>query len=105
MKERAASRTLLRWWLVIVPSILIELFHGTQVENPALHSNSTLTKTLTWNYLLYKNTQLLIAPVVLIADYSHLTIPVLETYEDPRNVLTVAFWVFAVYLVVAGLRR
>ncbi|EKX43179.1 hypothetical protein GUITHDRAFT_110906 [Guillardia theta CCMP2712] len=66
-----------------------------QVENPARFvrgERGWLVRLLTWNFLLYKNAELLMFPLVLKADYSHFTVPLIHDLHDARNLLTVLFW-------------
>eukprot|EP00961_Rhodomonas_salina_P048269 647893-Rhodomonas_salina.1 len=62
-----------------------------------------LTKAMTWNYLAAYNAYLLFNPSILRADYSHGTIPVIETQQDLRNLATAIFWLGLIALGLVGI--
>ena len=79
-----------------------------QVENPARFvrgADARLVQTLTWNYLLVVNCRLLVWPLVLLADYSHDTIPLIRSLRDARNLATVGFWAAFLALVLFCVRQ
>jgi hypothetical protein len=47
---------------------------------------------MTWSHIVFINARLLAMPVVLMADYSHDTVPLVTTIGDVRNVETVIFF-------------
>ncbi|XP_077565884.1 protein O-mannosyl-transferase TMTC1 [Stigmatopora nigra] len=60
----------------------------SEQDNPASFAPSLLTRVLTYSYLLYFNTWLLLAPVVLCYDWQVGSIPLVESLSDVRNVAT-----------------
>ncbi len=67
-------------------------------DNPASFSDSLLTRLLTYNYLLYFNTKLLVAPIILCYDWQMNSIVLLETIMDARNIGTVIFYICLIAL-------
>ena len=68
----------------------------TSLDNPA--SNAPFpTRQLTFLYLCFINTWLLLCPSFLCADWTMQTIRLVETASDPRNILTAI--TFLVYLI------
>ncbi|KAJ8032280.1 Transmembrane and TPR repeat-containing protein 3 [Holothuria leucospilota] len=67
-----------------------ELPHFTVFDNPPA-SAPTPARQLTQWYLLPINMWLLIYPFPLLCDYSMGTIPLLESFADPRNLATMNF--------------
>lgn len=63
----------------------------TRFDNPASVSN-TPARQLTYNYLLPINFWLLLFPADLCCDWTMGTIPVISSILDPRNLITVAFY-------------
>ncbi|CAK8683428.1 unnamed protein product [Clavelina lepadiformis] len=61
-------------------------------DNPAAANESLLTRTLTFNYLLFCNFWLLICPRTLSFDWSMDAIPLISDISDSRNFLTLAFY-------------
>ena len=53
---------------------------------------ASLTRLMTWSHIVFINARLLAMPVVLMADYSHDTVPLVTTIWDVRNVETVIFF-------------
>ncbi|XP_078582550.1 protein O-mannosyl-transferase TMTC3-like [Branchiostoma floridae x Branchiostoma japonicum] len=64
----------------------------TRFDNPASVSPAP-TRQLTFNYLLSINAWLLLFPSELCCDWTMGTVPLVETFSDPRNLCTLAFWV------------
>ena len=64
----------------------------TEVENPMFFA-SLVPRWLTRLYLLVVYARLLLWPVALSADYSFNQIPLLETFGDPRNILTLILFI------------
>ncbi|XP_061769115.1 protein O-mannosyl-transferase TMTC1 isoform X2 [Nerophis ophidion] len=58
-------------------------------DNPASVAPHLLTRILTYSYLLYFNTWLLLAPIVLCYDWQVGSIPLVESLCDIRNVASV----------------
>ena len=90
---------------VILLLLRLRLLHGhlphfSAQDNPASFSDSLLTRFLTYNYLYFFNSRLLVAPVVLCYDWQVGSIPLVESLADSRNVGT-GF----LYLCLAGLLR
>lgn len=61
-------------------------------DNPAADSPSLLTRTLTFFYLPAANFWLLLCPDMLSFDWSMDALPLIRTFADRRNILTVAFY-------------
>ena len=72
----------------------------TTLDNPAAISPSP-TRQLTFLYLCFINSWLLIFPSFLCPDWTMQTIPLVATLSDPRNVLTIitffAYFVFGIW--------
>ena len=67
-------------------------------DNPANWAD-TPARQLTYNYLLPLNSLLLIFPSDLCCDWTMGTIPLIETFEDTRNVATIVFYlVFLIFI-------
>lgn len=73
----------------------------TKFDNPAATAESP-TKQLTFNYLLPVNAWLLLFPHNLCCDWTMGTIPLLNSYQDVRNVATVMFYLTLLSLVWAA---
>ncbi len=69
-----------------------EIFSIFSFDNPASQSQSP-TRQLTYNYLLAVNAWLLLCPDFLCCDWTMGTIPLVESFVDPRNVATLLFFV------------
>ncbi|XP_019638100.1 PREDICTED: transmembrane and TPR repeat-containing protein 3-like [Branchiostoma belcheri] len=76
----------------------------TRFDNPASVSPA-LTRQLTFNYLLSINAWLLLFPSELCCDWTMGTVPLVETFSDPRNLCTLAFWVTMAKLAQSALTR
>ncbi|XP_067123471.1 protein O-mannosyl-transferase Tmtc3-like isoform X2 [Centruroides vittatus] len=63
----------------------------TKFDNPAAVSD-TPTRQLTYNYLLPVNVWLLLFPCDLCCDWTMGTIPLVDSFLDPRNLATVALY-------------
>lgn len=83
--------------LVLVSAVLLLLRlrllyghmpHFSAQDNPASFSDSLLTRALTYNYLYFFNSQLLMAPAILCYDWQMGSIPLVESIADPRNIGT-----------------
>ncbi|XP_022250818.1 transmembrane and TPR repeat-containing protein CG4050-like [Limulus polyphemus] len=70
----------------------------TRFDNPAAVA-STPARQLTYNYLLCINTWLLLFPFNLCCDWTMGTIPLVESFMDPRNLATLAVYTSLVLLV------
>ena len=64
----------------------------TQFDNPAAVS-PTPTRQLTFAYLLFINTGLLLLPLHLCCDWTMQTVPLIESITDWRNLGTIGFFV------------
>ena len=69
-----------------------ELPTFSKADNPASHSDSILTRCLTFLYLPVFNFQLLVCPTTLSYDWSMSSIPLVTSLMDCRNILTVIFY-------------
>ena len=67
-------------------------------DNPASFSDSFLTRVLTYNYLLYFNAKLLVAPIILCYDWQMQSIPLIESIMDTRNIGTTIFYTYFIAL-------
>ena len=87
----------------ILLAFRIRMLHGQQpifnpLEMPATFSEVWLTRALTLNYLIAFNARLLIWPFRLSMDWSHGSIPLVESLTDPRVFVTLALYVLLVGL-------
>lgn len=73
----------------------------TRFDNPASVA-PTPVRQLTYNYLIGVNLWLLLFPSSLCCDWTMGTIPLVESFLDPRNLATIASYVFIVALVVVA---
>lgn len=73
----------------------------TRFDNPASVA-STPTRQLTYNYLISVNLWLLLFPSDLCCDWTMGTIPLVESFMDPRNLATIVAYGFLVALVVVA---
>lgn len=64
----------------------------TRFDNPASYEDFP-RRHLTFNYLLPLNLWLLIYPKDLLCDWSMGTIPLVESFQDVRNIATIAFYI------------
>ncbi len=83
----------------IMFAMRLAMLHGQQpifnpLEIPAAFEDSFLTRTLTFNYLAVFNAYLLAVPATLSMDWSHGSIPLLQSLGDSR-VLTIAVFYVA----------
>ena len=94
-KWRSLVRILLS--LVIILSLRAILLGGqlptfSRADNPASHSESLLTRTLTFLYLPVFNFMLLLCPATLSYDWSMDAVPLLTSLRDTRNILSLTFY-------------
>ncbi|ESO05256.1 hypothetical protein HELRODRAFT_78021, partial [Helobdella robusta] len=71
-------------------------------DNPAADSDDLLTRTLTFLYLPVFNFMMLMYPWQLSFDWSMDAIQLIESYSDPRNILTLTFYsclIFTLYYI------
>jgi Tfp pilus assembly protein PilF len=66
-------------------------------DNPAAHSSSLLTRTLTFLLLPVLNWLLLACPSTLSYDWSMDSVPLVTSLSDPRNLLTACFYSVLAY--------
>ncbi|XP_061816614.1 protein O-mannosyl-transferase TMTC1 [Nerophis lumbriciformis] len=90
-------------YVVAVISVRLWLMGGSmpffsEQDNPASVAPHLLTRILTYSYLLYFNTWLLLAPIVLCYDWQVGSIPLVESLCDIRNVASVLLAVVMVAL-------
>ncbi|XP_054655852.1 protein O-mannosyl-transferase TMTC1 [Dunckerocampus dactyliophorus] len=90
-------------YVVAVISVRLWLMGGSmplfsEQDNPASFAPYWLTRFLTYSYLLYFNTWLLLAPIVLCYDWQVGSIPLIESLSDIRNVASVLLAVVMVAL-------
>ena len=69
-----------------------ELPTFSRADNPASHSDSRLTRALTFLYLPVFNMMLLVCPSTLSYDWSMSSIPLLTSITDSRNIVSLAFY-------------
>lgn len=74
----------------------------TRFDNPASVA-STPTRQLTYHYLISVNLWLLLFPCDLCCDWTMGTIPLVESFLDPRNLSTLAAYVFLFLMTCAAL--
>ena len=72
-----------------------------QVENPIPFSDSAATRALSLGYLHARYASLLLAPVQLSADWSYACIPLVDSLQDPRNLLTAALYAWLLWTALA----
>ncbi|KAG7266446.1 hypothetical protein CRUP_005638 [Coryphaenoides rupestris] len=94
-------QTLLKLMVLVISTLLLVIVRVqviqsqlpvfTRFDNPAAVS-PTPTKLLTFNYLLPVNAWLLLQPSELCCDWTMGTIPLVESFLDPRNLATLAFY-------------
>ncbi|XP_076343835.1 protein O-mannosyl-transferase Tmtc3-like isoform X2 [Tachypleus tridentatus] len=70
----------------------------TKFDNPAAVAE-TPVRQLTYNYLLPVNAWLMLFPCDLCCDWTMGTIPLVESFRDPRNLFSIVFYLFFVLLV------
>ncbi|XP_033216961.1 protein O-mannosyl-transferase Tmtc3-like [Belonocnema kinseyi] len=73
----------------------------TRFDNPASVA-STPTRQLTYNYLAAVNLRLLFLPVDLCCDWTMGTIPLVESFTDPRNLAIIATYGIVIGLLVTA---
>ena len=69
-----------------------ELPTFSRADNPASHSDSDLTRALTFLYLPVFNMMLLVCPSTLSYDWSMTSIPLVTSLTDSRNIGSLAFY-------------
>lgn len=74
----------------------------TKFDNPASFEDSPV-RQLTYNYLLYLNSKLMIYPQYLCADWTMNSIPLVKDYHDPRNICTAIFYLITFLLFLRAL--
>ena len=97
VKERWQSAVRLLLSVIMILSLRAVCLGGqlpsfSKADNPASHSDSVLTRLLTFLYLPVFNFQLLVLPSTLSYDWSMTSIPLITSLLDPRNILTVGFY-------------
>ncbi|TSS60369.1 Transmembrane and TPR repeat-containing protein 3 [Bagarius yarrelli] len=110
----AVLQTLLKLVVLVISTLLLVIVRVqviqsqlpvfTRFDNPAAVS-STPTRQLTFNYLLPVNSWLLLNPSELCCDWTMGTIPLLESFLDPRNLATLAFYLLLGLLAYHSLRH
>ena len=68
-------------------------------DNPIAHQQSLLTRSLTLLYLPAFNVGLLLWPVQLSFDWSMDAVTPISNWSDPRNVVTLSFYVMISYTI------
>ncbi len=74
----------------------------TNFDNPASYADFP-AKQLTWTYLTPVNFGLLLSPAQLLCDWTMGTIPLVNDLADPRNLVTLTFFVVFGHLALASL--
>lgn len=104
-KSNAATKRLLVLCITTILLLLARLqIMGSQLpvftrfDNPASVAASP-TRQLTYHYLISVNLWLLLFPCNLCCDWTMGTIPLVESFLDPRNLTTVATYVFLLAMV------
>jgi hypothetical protein len=72
------------------------------VENPIPFCSERLTRVLTTGYLHARYFLLLLAPLHLSCDWSWACIPLVEHWEDPRNLATAGLYLGLLYYLLAA---
>ncbi|XP_077354800.1 protein O-mannosyl-transferase TMTC1 isoform X2 [Festucalex cinctus] len=90
-------------YVLAIVSVRLWLMGGSmplfsEQDNPASFAPHLLTRILTYSYLLYFNTWLLLAPMVLCYDWQVGSIPLVESLSDIRNLATMLLAVMMVAL-------
>ena len=70
----------------------------TRFDNPAAVS-PTPTKQLTFSYLIGVNAWLLLSPCDLCCDWTMNTLPLVESFLDPRNLITLLTFLIMLALI------
>ena len=83
--------------LIIILSIRAIFLSGqlpsfSRADNPASHSSSLLTRSLTFLYLPVFSFMLVVCPSTLSYDWSMDSIPLLTSLSDTRNILSLSFY-------------
>jgi protein O-mannosyl-transferase len=60
-------------------------------DNPASFEDRFLTRVLSYFYVYAINGWLLLYPKTLLADYTHNTLPLVHSFDDPSNLFTLGF--------------
>lgn len=68
--------------------------HFSAHDNPASFAEHLQTRVLSYCYLLYFNAKLLVAPATLCYDWQMSSIPLVESWSDPRNFGSLVFFIF-----------
>lgn len=104
-KSNAATKRLLLLFFTTLLLLLARLqIMGSQLpvftrfDNPASVA-PTPSRQLTYHYLISVNLWLLLFPCNLCCDWTMGTIPLVESFLDPRNITTVASYFFFITLV------
>lgn len=74
-------------------------------DNPVAHEQSLLTRTLTLLYLPVFNFSLLLWPVWLSFDWSMDAVAPISDWSDPRNAITLSFYVIMGYATVQMIKN
>jgi len=79
-----------------------------KVENPARFlrgPDSSKVRAMTWAHLVFLNVRVLLLPTKLLADYSHGTVPLIDSLEDPRNIATLLTFISLLLITTFSLAR
>lgn len=103
-KEKKKSLLRLMFSLIMIISIRAAFLGGqlptfSKADNPASHSSSLVTRTLTFLYLPVFNAMLLLCPSTLSYDWSMESVPLVTSLSDIRNSLSVIFYSLLVGLI------
>ena len=102
LSGRMLGSTVKRTFLVGVSGLMIIIFRlyingrgspmFVESDNPASFSTSRLTRVLTYLHLCSMNAWLLLSPSRLCFDWSMGSIPLVESWQDHRNISTATFF-------------
>lgn len=84
---------------ILLLAVRIWLLNGmlprfSSQDNPASFSDSLMTRFLTYSYLYYFNSKLLLFPSTLCYDWQMGSIPLVESLFDSRNICTLLFFLY-----------
>ena len=97
LEQRRRSMLRLALSAIIILSLRAAFLGGglpsfSKADNPASHSDSLVTRALTFLYLPVFNMRLLVLPSTLSYDWSMTSIPLVTSLSDPRNLLSLCLY-------------
>ena len=96
-EQRRRSMLRLALSAIIILSLRAAFLGGglpsfSKADNPASHSDSLVTRALTFLYLPVFNMRLLVLPSTLSYDWSMTSIPLVTSLSDPRNLVSLSLY-------------